>query len=85
MDDKGYDLYREGENESPYRVAGGGIILDQDFDRGFVQMACDRKEKCGYGLPHYHCKICGNQVNSDEKRRDYHPCCSLACIKSYNQ
>ena len=54
------------------------------IDRGFVQMVCDRKETCNYGLPHYHCQICGMQVNSDELRRDYHPCCSLECIKIYN-
>lgn len=61
-------------------------MLDQDFDRGFVQMECDQRENgCTYELAHYHCKICGLQVNSDEKRRDYHPCCSLACIKTYNQ
>ena len=54
------------------------------IDRGFVQMVCDRKETCNYELPHYHCQICGMQVNSDELRRDYHPCCSLECIKIYN-
>ena len=58
----------------------------QDFDRGSVQMGCDQREKgCAYMLPHYHCKICGYQVNSDELRRDYHPCCSLGCILAYNQ
>lgn len=55
------------------------------IDRGFVQMVCDRKEICGYKLPHYHCVVCGNQVNSDELRRDYHPCCSAECIIIYNQ
>ncbi|MDO8676191.1 MAG: hypothetical protein Q7K16_00830 [Candidatus Azambacteria bacterium] len=55
-----------------------------DFDRGLVKMECDKKE-CNYKLPHYHCKICGKQVNNDELRRDYHPCCSLECIKIYNK
>ena len=57
---------------------------NDDFDRGFVQMKCD-KEDCDYGLPHYHCQICVMQVNSDELRRDYHPCCSKECIKIWNQ
>lgn len=77
MDDTNDVLSRERDINQP--------SLDQDFDRGFVQMSCDRKEKCGYGLPHYHCKICGNQVNNDELRRDYHPCCSVECIVVYNQ
>jgi len=55
-----------------------------DFDRGMVPMICD-KEDCTYGLPHYHCRICGMQVNSDELRRDYHPCCSKECIRIWNQ
>ena len=57
-----------------------------DFDRGLVEMRCDKKE-CDYQLPHYHCAIstCGKQVNSDELRRDYHPCCSVECIRIYNQ
>lgn len=56
------------------------------IDRGFVQMKCEKREEgCTYGLPHYHCKTCGRQVNSDELRRDYHPCCSEKCIKTYNQ
>ena len=59
--------------------------MEQDFDRGLVQMACDRKETCQYKLPHYHCKICGRQVNSDELIQDYHPCCSEKCIKVYNK
>lgn len=57
---------------------------EQDFDRGMVPMECN-KEKCDYGLPHYHCKVCDAQVNSDELRRDYHPCCSEGCIKIWNQ
>ena len=59
-------------------------MLEQDFDRGLVPMKCD-KEDCDYGLPHYHCQICGKQVNSDELRRDYHPCCSVECIRIWNQ
>ena len=60
--------------------------MEQDFDRGMVPMECDQREKgCTYALPHYHCKVCGNQVNSDELRRDYHPCCSEMCIGIWNQ
>jgi len=55
-----------------------------DIDRGLVKMRCSKAE-CDYSLPHYHCEICGNHVNSDELRRDYHPCCSLECIKIYNK
>lgn len=73
-------------DEMDYELDRVEISPAQDFDRGFVQMACDQREKgCVYKLPHYHCKICGHQVNSDEKRRDYHPCCSEACINAYNQ
>lgn len=75
MNDMGYNFERDG---SP--------VFDQDFDRGFVQMRCDKRlEGCAYGLPHYHCKICGRQVNDDELRRDYHPCCSVECVKIYNK
>lgn len=59
-------------------------MLDQDFDRGFVKMSCNKKDACSYKLPHYHCKICGYKVNNDELRRDYHPCCSVECIRIYN-
>lgn len=60
--------------------------VSQDFDRGMVPMKCDKREEgCNYGLPHYHCKICGHKVNSDELRRDYHPCCSAECIRIWNQ
>lgn len=56
------------------------------IDRGFIQMKCNKKkEGCNYSLPHYHCEICGRQVNSDELRRDYNPCCSEKCIRDYNQ
>lgn len=80
MDEQGYDGVDYMDQDR------AEVSLAQDFDRGFVQMECDQKDKgCTYGLPHYHCQICGNQVNSDEKRRDYHPCCSLGCIKTYNQ
>lgn len=60
----------------------------EDFDRGLVPMKCDQREKgCTYDLPHYHCAVitCGKQVNSDELRRDYHPCCSVECIRIWNQ
>jgi len=67
------------------KVDGSYLLNDRDFDRGFVQMVCDRKEECDYRLPHYHCKICGAQVNSDQKRLDYHPCCSQECILAFNQ
>ena len=40
--------------------------------------------KCDYPCPHYHCKICGAQVNNDEKRQEFHPCCSEEHIKIYN-
>lgn len=60
--------------------------LMEDFDRGMVPMKCDQREKgCTYELPHYHCKVCSHRVNSDELRRDYHPCCSIKCIRVYNK
>lgn len=62
-------------------------IVSRDFDRGFVQMNCNqRKLGCGYTLPHYHCQICGTQVNDDDLTlREFHPCCSYECILIYNQ
>ena len=49
---------------------------DQDFDRGMVPMTTDcGRPDCDYHLPHYHCVVCGAQVNSDDKARDFHPCC----------
>ncbi len=65
-----------------FKNTGGDEIMG-DVDRGLVKMRCDKKE-CDYKLPHYHCVICDNHVNSDEKIRDYHPCCSLECIQIYN-
>jgi len=54
-----------------------------DYDRSLATMICD-KDGCNYSCPHYHCKICGEQVNSDEKRQEFHPCCSEEHIKMYN-
>ena len=54
-----------------------------DVDPGSVPMRCD-KENCTYNLPHYHCKICPTQVNSDDGCKDFYPCCSENCIKIYN-
>ena len=59
---------------------------DQDFDRGLVPMTTDcGRSDCNYHLPHYHCKICGVQINSDDRMKDFHPCCSEKCIKIYNE
>lgn len=55
---------------------------DLDCDSGLVRMQCDKK-KCDYKLPHYHCKICPTQVNSDDRCKDFYPCCSEKCIKIY--
>ncbi len=74
-----FDMLDMGYDDPP-------VILDQDFDRGMVPMKCDQRENgCSYVLHHYHCQICDKQVNSDELRRDYHPCCSVECIRVYNQ
>lgn len=57
--------------------------MSDDIDRALVKMSCE-KPGCHYNLPHYHCVVCGTQINSDDKNRDYHPCCSEKCIKIYN-
>jgi len=59
-------------------------MKDEDVDRGLVPMVCDKPD-CNYKLPHYHCVICEAQVNSDDKARDYHPCCSEKCVEIYNK
>ena len=45
--------------------------------------------QCNYRLPHYHCKIpnCRIQINigDDDKRDEFHPCCSEEHIKIYNE
>jgi len=56
------------------------FVLLQKIPKG-EEMKCN---KCDYPCPHYHCKICGAQVNNDEKRQEFHPCCSEEHIKIYN-
>jgi len=82
MDDVIDDIYYDTKDRNDY-----SWLLTRDFDRGFTQMKCDQRENgCIYPLPHYHCQICGTKINDDEiALREFHPCCSEACILAYNQ